>query len=246
MLATNLQPIRYSVTTVDGKRIYTIEDENLELESVTTVLRVINRPGLNDWRVKLGREESDRLRDQGGDIGRMAHEAGLRLFKGHGYGSFEWSLLGHPNPEDERARNAVRALDLLRRERDLVPMAAEAFVWSRIYGYAGTLDLAADNGDGTVDIYDWKTSNAIYPEAWLQLAAYAVAWEECHEVPVRRIYPVRLDRGRPDAKSALYEADTFKEYTDDENNPAGIMQAHLAYLHAQYLGEFIKQHGGRY
>ena len=240
MLAATLKPIRYTLETVDGKHIYTIEGEGepVVLESVTTNLRVINKPGVNAWREKLGKEEATRLKEEGGDIGTMAHKAGLRLFKGEGYGSFEWSLLGHPTPEDERVRNAVRALDLLRRERNLVPMGAEAFVWSRDYGYAGTLDLAADNGDGTVDLYDWKTSNALYPEVWLQLAAYAVAWTECYDVPVRRIYPVRLDRGRPDAKSAVYEADKFKDY--------GITDAFEAYIHAQELGKWIREHGGRY
>ena len=250
MLATSLKPIRYTLETVDGKHIYTIDDgEPIVLESVTTNLRVINRPGINDWRVKLGREESDRLKTEGGAIGTMVHKAGLRLFKGEGFGSYEWSQLGSPTPDDERVRNAVGALDLLRRERNLVPMAAEAFVWSRDYGYAGTLDLAADNGDGTVDLYDWKTSGALYPEVWLQLAAYAVAWTECYDIPVRRIYPVRLDRGRPHfegPRRVRYEADSYKEYTEDENDPTGIGMAFMGYLNAQYLGQFIREHGGRY
>jgi len=244
MLAPTLKPIRYTLETVDGKHIYHIEDEPqpLALESVTTNLRIINKRDLNDWRVKLGREESDRLKVEGGDIGRMVHAAGLRLFRGEGYGSYEWSQLGAPTPEDERVRNAVAALDLLRRERNLVPMAAEAFVWSRDYGYAGTLDLAADNGDGTVDLYDWKTSGALYPEVWLQLAAYAVAWTECYDIPVRRIYPVRLDRGQPHfegPRRVHYEADEFMEGDD-----IGI--AFDAYMHAQRLGQWIREHGGRY
>lgn len=244
MLAPTLKPIRYTLETVDGKHIYHIEDEPqpLALESVTTNLRIINKRDLNDWRVKLGREESDRLKVEGGDIGRMVHAAGLRLFRGEGYGSYEWSQLGAPTPEDERVRNAVAALDLLRRERNLVPMAAEAFVWSRDYGYAGTLDLAADNGDGTVDLYDWKTSGALYPEVWLQLAAYAVAWTECYDIPVRRIYPVRLDRGQPHfegPRRVHYEAEDYMEGED-----IGI--AFDAYMHAQRLGQWIREHGGRY
>lgn len=239
MLATTLKPIAHELRTEDGKHLYTIEGHEYELESVTTNLRVINKPGLNAWREKLGKEEATRLKVEGGDIGTMVHKAGLRLFRGEGYGSYEWSQLGSPTPDDERVRNAVRALELLRKERNLVPIAAECFVWTRAFGYAGTLDLAADNGDGTVDLYDWKTSGAIYPEVWLQLAAYAIAWEECYEIPVRRIYPVRLDRGRPDARSVRYEADEYMEGAD-------IGLAFQAYLHAQHLGQWIRQHGGRY
>jgi len=239
MIATGLKPIAYTLRTEDGKHLYTIEGYEYELESVTTNLRVISKPGVNDWRVKLGREESDRLKVEGSDIGTMVHKAGLRLFKGEGYGSYEWSQLGCPMPEDERVRNAVRALELLRKERNLVPIAAEAFVWTRAFGYAGTLDLAADNGDGTVDLYDWKTSGAIYPEVWLQLAAYAAAWDACYGIPVRRIYPVRLDRGRPDARSVHYEAEDYMEGED-------IKTAFEAYMHAQELGRWIREHGGRY
>ena len=253
MIATGLKPIAYTLRTEDGKHIYTIEGEGepVVLESVTTNLRVINKPGVNDWRVKLGREESDRLKVEGGDIGTMVHKAGLRLFRGEGYGSYEWSQLGSPTPDDERVRNAVRALELLRKERNLVPIAAECFVWTRAFGYAGTLDLAADNGDGTVDLYDWKTSGAIYPEVWLQLAAYAAAWDACYGIPVRRIYPVRLDRGLPNAKSAFYElGQTFTvdgveqhiEYMEGED----IKTAFETYMHAQDLGRWIREHGGRY
>ena len=241
MLSTALKPIRYTLETVEGKHIYTIDGYDYELESVTTNLRVINKPGVNAWREKLGKDEATRLKEEGGDIGRMVHAAGLRLFKGEGYGQYEWSQLGCPTPEDERVRNAVCALELLRRERNLDVAGAEVFVWSQLHGYAGTLDAPAwvDETHLTVDIYDWKTSGAIYPEVWLQLAAYAIAWEECYEIPVRRIYPVRLDRGRPDARSVRYEADEYMEGAD-------IGLAFQAYLHAQHLGQWIRQHGGRY
>lgn len=243
MLAPTLKPIRYTLETVDGKHIYTIEGEGepIVLESVTTNLRVINKPGVNAWREKLGKEEATRLKTEGGDIGTMVHKAGLRLFKSEGYGQFEWSQLGCPTPDDERVRNAVRALVLLRQERRLQPAGAEVFVWSRIYEFAGTCDLPAwvDESHSAVDLYDWKTSGAIYPEAWLQLAAYAIAWQECYDIPVRRIYPVRLDRGRPDARSVRYEAEEFMEGGD-------INDAFDAYMHAQELGRWIREHGGRY
>jgi hypothetical protein len=242
MLAAGLKPINYTLRTEDGKHLYTIEGYEYELESVTTNLRVINKPGVNAWREKLGKEEATRLKEEGGEIGTMVHKAGLRLFKGEGYGSFEWSQLGCPTPEDERVRNAVAALDLLRRERNLVPMGAECFVWSRDYGYAGTVDLAADTGEGRVDLYDWKTSGALYPEVWLQLAAYATAFTASYGIEVRRIYPVRLDRGQPTftgPRRVHYEADEYMEWPE-------IADAFEAYMNAQDLGKWIREHGGRY
>jgi len=245
VLAAGLKPIRYTLETVDGKHIYTIDDgEPVVLESVTTNLRIINKPGLNAWREKLGKEEATRLKEEGGDIGTMVHKAGLRLFRGEGFGQFEWSQLGCPTTEDERVRNAVAALDLLRRERGLVPAGAECFVWSREYGFAGTCDLAAwvDDDHAAVDLYDWKTSGALYPEVWLQLAAYAIAFQETYEVDVRRIYPVRLDRGQPSftgPRRVHYEAYEFMEGED-------VDVAFDTYMHAQELGRWIREHGGRY
>ena len=213
--------------------------------------------------VKHGRDESNRLRDEGGSIGTMVHEAGVRLFNGNGYGSFEWSLLGHPTADDERVRNAVCALRLLMQELKLIPVGAEWFVWSKEYLFAGTCDLPVwtDETHSAVDIYDWKTSDRIYPKVWMQLAAYAKAFEECCGIPVRRIIPVRLDRG---PKILPLDADgnpirrVKYELGDTIKGPDGkpirrlfkegedIDRAFEAYMHAQELGQFIKSEGGRY
>ena len=283
MLATGLAPIPHELRTEDGKHIYTIEGHDHELESVTTNLRVINKENINTWREKLGRAEAMRIKTEGGDIGRMVHSAGLRLFKGEGYGTYEWSQLGHPTPEDERVRNCVCALQLLRQERTLNLLGAEVFVWSQEYAYAGTLDaavlveneLVAAVGSPAglaellrehpeavaVDLYDWKTSGAVYPEAWLQLGAYAVAFMESYHIPVRRIYPVRLDRGLPTVphdeqggpiRSPVYELGQMvpgpdgtkvrQEFMEGDD----LMDAFEAYMHAQELGSWTRRYGGRY
>jgi hypothetical protein len=195
----------------------------------------------------------------------MVHHAGLRLFKGEGYASFEWSQLGYPTPEDERVRNAVAALDLLRRERAMVPAAAEFFVYSVEDGGAGTGDAAiwTDETCSAVDIYDWKTSGAIYPEVWLQLAPYARWFTACYGIPVRRIYPVRLDRGQATlpvidgkpVRRVKYElGQTFTREFEGRREERHIEfmegddidKAFEAYIHAQELGRWIREHGGRY
>jgi hypothetical protein len=60
------------------------------------------------------------------------------------------------------------------------PVLLEAAVGSREHWYAGTLDLIAryrrpDTGATGVAIVDYKSGKAIYPEAAMQLAAYAGA-----------------------------------------------------------------------
>ncbi len=284
-----LDRIQHTVETGEDGRKYTIiEGETYVLDSITTNLRVLNSPELNDWRVKYGREESNRLRDEGALIGTMVHEAGLRLFTGSGYGTYEWSCLGVPSEldgfvleggkyvdpvtrkppdpglrKDERVRNAIVALELMRREHKLLPVGAEWFVWSKEHLFAGTCDLPAwtDETHTAVDIYDWKTSDRIYVKAWMQLAAYAGGFSECYGIPVRRIIPVRLDRG---AKTLPLDAESrpirraHYELGDTIKGPDGkpirrlfkegeqIDEAFEAYLHAQELGNWIKSQGGRY
>ena len=254
---TLLDRIPHDETTTKEGRTYTVNGERFLLESVTTNLRVINAPDMNDWRVKHGKEESDRLRDEGGDIGTMAHKAALRLANGEGYGMYEWERLGFPVPvgedvcKDERVRNCVRGLTLVMKDHKLTPGNAELFVWSRKYLFAGTLDKVEIN-DGYADIYDWKTSGRLFVPVWLQLAAYAIAFEECYGIPVRRIYPVRLDRGLPNTRSARYELGReFKKpdgtvVHEEYKEGTAINDAFYAYLNALQLGQYIKSQGGRY
>jgi len=257
-----LDRIQHHVENRDDGRFYVIEGKEYELESVTTNLRVINSPELNDWRVKHGRELSNQMRDEGGAIGTMVHDAGLRLFNGEGYGSFEWSLMGFPTPADERVRTATVGLELLRREKNLSQGDAELFVWSEKYMIGGTLDKVQiyKQGDGLVaDILDWKTSDRIYFKAWLQLAAYATCFTECYGIPVRRIIPVRLERGprvlpivdgKP-VRKPRYElgdvitVDGVKVARQYKEGPE-ITAAFDAFMHALELGRYIKSEGGRY
>ena len=49
--------------------------------------------------------------------------------------------------------------------------------WSATYGYIGTGDLIAEI-DGRLSVLDFKTGKRLYPEVFLQLAAYQMAYQE--------------------------------------------------------------------
>lgn len=49
--------------------------------------------------------------------------------------------------------------------------------WSPTHGYIGTGDLIAEI-DGMLSVLDFKTGKRLYPEVFLQLAAYQVAYQE--------------------------------------------------------------------
>jgi len=79
----------------------------------------------------------------------------------------------------------------------LRPRFIEQTVWSKTYGYAGTMDLLADV-NGVLTLVDFKTGKAIYGEAHLQNVAYQVALSEMgHSTPAGGLI-VRLPKVQTD------------------------------------------------
>jgi len=89
----------------------------------------------------------------------------------------------HDIPKDEGSHSAVKAF--LEWEESVKPdyLLSEQAVCCKEWWYAGTLDLAVRVG-GMVGLVDVKTSKAIYPEYYAQLAAYQKAVEEWTETPI--------------------------------------------------------------
>ena len=115
------------------------------LPSVSTVLRATgDNSRLEAWRDRVGREYADAIRDS-------AAARGARL-----HAEIEDALLfgrwpGNPSPWLLSIEREVReALDSTDR-------VAELPVWSRKYGYAGTLDLTGVAPSGRRVVWDWKT-----------------------------------------------------------------------------------------
>lgn len=71
--------------------------------------------------------------------------------------------------------------------------------WSATYGYIGTGDLIAEI-DGRLSVLDFKTGKRLYPEVFLQLAAYQMAYQEEFKAQiVQRVgLSVRRDGGLDD------------------------------------------------
>src|SRR5262249_4569544 len=113
-----------------------------------------------------GVKAADRAKQQAATIGTAVH-AGI-----------EWHLrtqLGEdagPAPSlPEAAVWAVESWKDWAQSVTLEPLAIERVVYCEDCGYAGTLDLYA-RVRGRLTVVDWKTGRAIYPEAFLQNAAY--------------------------------------------------------------------------
>jgi hypothetical protein len=209
-----------------GSRWYQINEK--EYPSVTTILSVIGKPALIAWSGKVEREmvTSASLalyRDVHGTpkmsdiayLNTLATRLGKErahskeLAKAGDIGSqthalIEWnlraSLMQQPGPcphVTDKATWAFMAWEDWKKSVNLKPIWIEQTVWSDTHGYAGTMDLLAEV-NGKLTVVDWKTGKAIYPEAFLQNAAYRHALREMgHGDPVQGII-VRLPKNTED------------------------------------------------
>lgn len=129
---------------------------------------------VNNWDDLEGMKVADRLKilkgaryaekDAAAKRGTEVHTLAERLVQGHEV-TVPDELAGH-------VESYLRFLD----DWNPTPVLVEATVYSRPYGYAGTLDLVADLCDGRRWLLDVKTTRSgVYGENALQLAAYRYA-----------------------------------------------------------------------
>lgn len=157
--------------------------EGAQYPSVTTILRVINKPALITWLQKRAAEKAledpatydtpqkvlaaleldkDAAGQRGSNVHAIAHEY-VRFVKGE----IPREAL-RPYEEDPYFPAIVSFFETMR--PDIA--ASELTVFNTEHVYAGTLDLLAVMQDGKRYVIDWKTSKAVYPEFGLQVEAY--------------------------------------------------------------------------
>lgn len=106
-----------------------------------------------------------------------------------------------PLPVNPLIRKAVIAFLDWSKENNVKFIASERKIYSKKHEYAGTLDALAYVGD-KLCVIDFKTSNGIYDDYWLQCAAYAEAVEEEDGDKVSDCYILRIPK---DGSEFAYE-----------------------------------------
>lgn len=213
--------------------------EGRRKKGVTSAVKVMDAPALDDWKVRVQVEGT----------ARAAH-ANPAMF-GEDVEGYVSRLLdiAREQYEHERLANAARDVGIpvhaliehsIRTmlgqapERPVVsedaefvfagwpewaasvgfkPLAAEARVYHAAEDYCGTFDALAVV-DGVLTLLDWKPKDAIYPERRLQLTAYAKALESMGwPLPERAVVALPQD-GRSISMVALDDdpEDTFEAF----------------------------------
>jgi len=143
---------------------------------------------LTELHARLGKEKAhQKALAKAGDVGTQAHKL------------IEWTMrtaLGAeagPKPVvSDAALWAFMAFEDWAKSVALKPVLVERTVYSKVHGYAGTMDVLA-RIHGVLRTVDFKTGKAIYPEAHLQSAAYRVAMVEMGYAPMAGLI-VRLPK----------------------------------------------------
>jgi len=151
--------------------------DGTRVPGVTTVLNNLGwkTEGLKHWAWQMGMDGLS-LRDttqKAADIGTIAHDMVDCAIHDRPFdpSQFDPALL-------DEARVAFEAYTSWASSYDLAVVETEVHLVSETWRFGGTPDCVA-MVKGKLYLFDWKTSNAVYPDYICQLAAYWQLWNEC-------------------------------------------------------------------
>lgn len=153
-------------------------DTGRRMPSVTTVGGMLDKPGLVYWANNHGLEGRDlraaREFESATDIGSYVHDCVHADIHGDEFPTFPEHLAARQDAVD----SALNAWRRWREGSGLTFIATEVPFVSEQYAYGGTIDAVVRDEQGRLAIADWKTSKGIYKDYLIQVAAYAMLWDE--------------------------------------------------------------------
>lgn len=156
--------------------------------SVTEILKVVEKPHIDAWRRRAGKEQAERVLRNATVFGTRLHAAAHLI-----------ALNRDPEVEAD-LRPYARAVRRFFSSNVAEVLACEFEIVSREekQGFGGTLDLYCRLADGAYAIVDFKTTSQLTREHGLQLAGYALLARE-HGFRVNRRIAVRIKKEKPGA-----------------------------------------------
>lgn len=164
----------YAKPIQDGK---TGLPEFKALPSVTWIISLYPKLGLQKLRDELGADETDLLKRLGGQRGSKVHDAISAIIKGEEVRIDTKFINPTTNqPEDLNADEIDRILAFIDWKETFKPkfLLWDTNIYSEKYGYAGTLDAIVEI-EGEVYLVDFKTSKVIGTDYEMQVSAYREA-----------------------------------------------------------------------
>lgn len=177
--------------TKNGHRAY----ENNSYPSVTTILGVLRKIGLENWFKFNTLAFINKESEEGKLIGTQIHEA----IQQH----IEQEEVRIETEFAEQVTNALKGFMQFKKDHPEIKLKkAEMKLTSEKYGFNGTLDCIGKIGEELV-LLDWKTSKCkakekpdIYEEYKYQVSAYTKAFNETQEGQVTKVFILSLAKDK--------------------------------------------------
>ena len=191
----------------NGKRLYVTPEG--KFPSITTVLSILSRQGIQEWRQRVGEKEANRISTQAARRGTNVHKMC-----------------------EDYLNNELDKADFLPHERDMFnPLqkaldksigtiyAQEAPLYSSYLGVAGRVDCVAE-WDGRLSIIDFKTSRKLKKKEWIhsyfqQATAYAIMWEERTGIPIDKLVVAITVDDEDEPQIFIEKRDNWVEHLKD-------------------------------
>lgn len=183
-----------------GKRHYETPNGN-KYPSVTTVLNVLSKAAIQEWRNHIGEEKANKIMRSSSSRGTNAHKV---------IEKYIWNQENYLNGSMPDAIELFKEIQPILDEKvDNVRMI-EGRLWSDELKVAGTVDLIAE-WDGVLSSIDWKTSlknvDEDHPKLLkykLQGTAYAKLFEERTGINVPQVVIAIMVAGMNSMPSVQY------------------------------------------
>jgi len=182
----------------------------VRIPGTTTIIgRFKESGGLLHWAFKQGQSGAATLyekRDEAAVSGNIAHDM------------IESFILGKPQPVVKaepdilaRAANAFAQFGEWYEQTKIEIVATERSYVSEKYQFGGTVDAIGRDVKGRCVLVDWKTSNSVYSDYLIQLAAYQLLLEECSDYRPEGFHLLRVAKESADFAHHFYgEVDDAK------------------------------------
>jgi genome maintenance exonuclease 1 len=172
-------PVLEQYTAPDGVRFYNTPSGE-KYPSVTTVLSILGREAIANWRKRVGAENANTIARVAAGRGTGVHnriETYLNNVEGiHPPTPLVQEMFGSIRPELDKINNIH---------------CQETRMFSHHLRMAGTVDCIGEY-DGRLSVIDFKTSTKPKQEEWIssyfmQCAAYAIMYEEIAFIPITQL-----------------------------------------------------------
>ena len=139
---------------IDGRRVYVTPEGNV-YPSITSILGQQPKPGIEEWKEKIGHQEANKIMKESAALGTMVHS----LCEDYLYNE-------KLQCEDQEAISVFNRLRFLLGNIDNI-YGIEVPLHSDILKVAGTADCVAEY-NGVLSVIDFKTSRKPKREDWIE------------------------------------------------------------------------------